>query len=117
MSWIGVSVLVATLGITCLAQESQPTAERASSPELRIAPDAKIRIDGNEGIAPLDQVSYLSPIYVNPDDDDTCYTMRSYLFERDGTDAPEITGETTCTPANKRAFKRVVPKARLVPAN
>jgi hypothetical protein len=115
MRWIGIPLLVATLGITCLAQESQPAAEPA--PELRIAPDAAIQLDGHEGIAPVDQVKYLAPIYVDPDQDDTCYTMRSYLFERGGTDAPKMTGETTCTPASKRAFKRVVPRARVVPAN
>jgi hypothetical protein len=115
MRWIGVSLLVATLGITCLAQESQPTAAAEPSPELRIAPDAKIefapklweKTNDFQTVARLDAV----------ESDDVCYTMRSYLFERSSTDSPEMVGETTCTPASKSSFKSVTPKpARLIPA-
>lgn len=46
-----------------------------------------------------------------------CYSIRSYIFERHDGKAPELVGETTCTPANlakpERAKKR--PEVKLVP--
>jgi hypothetical protein len=31
----------------------------------------------------------------------TCYTMRSYLFQRSEGEAPRLVGMTTCTPGNR----------------
>ena len=51
------------------------------------------------------------------DESNLCFTMRTYLFkQRDGF-APEPVGVTTCQPASARRQKRVMGKARLVPAN
>ena len=46
-----------------------------------------------------------------------CFTMRTYLFKRRDGFAPEPVGMTTCQPARARRQKRVMDKARLVPAN
>jgi hypothetical protein len=49
----------------------------------------------------------------------TCYTIRSYNFERRDGKAPELVGETTCTPALKsgpqQARKRVMRRPMLIP--
>jgi hypothetical protein len=37
----------------------------------------------------------------------TCYTVRSYHFERQDGQAPMLTGVSTCTPANKLQQRRV----------
>lgn len=39
--------------------------------------------------------------------DNTCYTVRSYHFERQDGQAPTLTGVSTCTPANKLQQRRV----------
>jgi hypothetical protein len=51
-------------------------------------------------------------------DDHTCFTMRTYYFKREDGKAPELTGTTTCTPANvlrREQAKRKPPKVMLVP--
>ena len=50
-------------------------------------------------------------------DQNLCFTMRTYLFERRNGYAPEPVGMTTCQPASARTQKRVKSRARLVPAN
>lgn len=47
----------------------------------------------------------------------TCYTIRSYIFERKDGNAPELVAETTCTPSSQVGPQRVrpMPKPRLVP--
>lgn len=49
--------------------------------------------------------------------DNTCYTVRSYHFERQDGQAPMLTGVSTCTPANKLQQRRVsrVPGSLYVP--
>ena len=37
----------------------------------------------------------------------TCYTVRSYHFQRQDGQAPMLTGVSTCTPANKLQQRRV----------
>ena len=49
-------------------------------------------------------------------DSRTCFTMRTYLFERRNGYAPEPVGMMTCQPASARTQKRVS-GPRLVPAN
>jgi hypothetical protein len=52
-----------------------------------------------------------------------CYSIRSYVFERHDGNAPELVGETTCTPANqagpqmakKPQMSKKWPQVRLVP--
>jgi hypothetical protein len=48
-----------------------------------------------------------------------CFFIRSYNFERHGTEAPKLKNMTTCTPAKNDQFKQTdkKPKARLIPAN
>ncbi|HTC95012.1 MAG TPA: hypothetical protein VK699_16330 [Terriglobales bacterium] len=49
---------------------------------------------------------------------DLCYSMRVYEFTRKDGEAPQMTGSTTCTPANRAAPKSIdgiAPKARYVP--
>lgn len=51
-------------------------------------------------------------------DDHTCFTMRTYYFKRQDGKAPELTGTSTCTPANvlrREQAKRKAPKLVLVP--
>ena len=43
----------------------------------------------------------------------TCYTVRSYHFERQDGQAPVLTGMTTCTPARILEQKRVSPSRGL----
>ena len=50
-------------------------------------------------------------------DQNLCFTMRTYLFERRNGYAPEPVGMTTCQPASARTQKRVKNRVRLVPAN
>jgi hypothetical protein len=47
----------------------------------------------------------------------TCYTVRSYLFERRNGYAPEFVGMTTCDPARASGQRHVRGPAHLVPAN
>lgn len=47
-----------------------------------------------------------------------CFFIRSYNFERRGTDAPVLKNMTTCTPAKSDQFRQTGrPKVRLIPAN
>lgn len=48
-----------------------------------------------------------------------CLFIRSYNFERNGTEAPRLKNITTCTPATGRAFRKTErkPEVRLIPAN
>ena len=45
---------------------------------------------------------------------DVCYTMRVYYFKREGTEAPQMTGSTTCTP-KRSMLKDASGKGRYVP--
>jgi len=42
-----------------------------------------------------------------PSNQDLCYSLRVYNFKREGTEAPRMTGSTTCTPANRVVLKSV----------
>ena len=68
-----------------------------------------------------DQSGIPRRIFKEPDpeanDQNLCFTMRTYLFERRNGFAPEPVGMTTCQPASPRQQKRVVGRPRLVPAN
>jgi hypothetical protein len=100
--------LVAGLSFTSLAaaqSNSNPAqdparvaGEHASTPQLDV---------GSAEPEPLDAA------------DGVCYTMRSYIFKRRGTEAPRLAGMVTCTPSTQRQFKRAkpAPKPRLVPAD
>jgi hypothetical protein len=47
---------------------------------------------------------------------DVCYTMRSYVFEAEDGNAPELVSQSTCTPANQGTLRVSKPgKARLMP--
>ena len=47
----------------------------------------------------------------------TCFFIRSYNFERQGTEAPRLKNMTTCTPAKSDQFRQTGrPKAKLIPA-
>lgn len=45
---------------------------------------------------------------------DVCYSLRVYYFKREGTEAPRMTGSTTCTP-NRPILKHAAGKVRYVP--
>jgi hypothetical protein len=49
---------------------------------------------------------------------DTCFTMRSYVFHREDGQAPKLVNTTTCTPASTLRTLQTspAPPARLVPA-
>jgi hypothetical protein len=135
MRWIGIPLLVATLGMTCLAQESQP-ASAGDDSGLRIAENPRIELKNSLSLTdnskvPLDvrpQPGYSAytirragepdlTVWVPDTPTVGCYSLRVYHFEPDDSESPELTGETTCTEMSKRAFKRVMPETRLVPAN
>lgn len=40
----------------------------------------------------------------------TCYTVRSYMFHRQDGQAPVLVGTSTCTPANKLQQRQVKPQ-------
>ena len=40
----------------------------------------------------------------------TCYTVRSYMFRRQDGQAPVLVGTSTCTPANKLQQRQVKPQ-------
>ncbi len=42
---------------------------------------------------------------VNLSNQDLCYSLRVYSFTREGTEAPQMTGSTACTPANRAVLK------------
>jgi hypothetical protein len=137
MRWIGIALLVATLGVTCLGQESQPSGEGSG---LRIAenPRIELRADaaGEQQIAddsktPLElrpQPGYKRFVVRAPGERDlivwvpeipttTCYTMHVIQFDKDA-EAPRKIGETTCTPAKGRLkLAQPEPNAQLTPAN
>jgi len=47
-----------------------------------------------------------------------CFFIRSYNFERQGTEAPRLKNMTTCTPAKSDQFRQTAkPKVKLIPAN
>jgi hypothetical protein len=48
-----------------------------------------------------------------------CAFIRSYNFERNGTEAPRLKSVTTCTPVKRNAFRRTEgePQVKLIPAN
>lgn len=50
---------------------------------------------------------------------ESVYTMRSYIFERRGTEAPRRVGMVTCTRSSQRQFKRAkpAPKPNIIPAD
>lgn len=139
MRWIDIPLLVATLGITSFAQESQsvpaddnsgpriadnPKIELKESPAdpLQIADDSKIPHE----LRP--QPGYKKFVVRAPGERDlivwvpeipttTCYTMHVVQFEKD-TETPRKIGETTCTPAKARLkLARPEPNAQLTPAN
>ena len=139
MRWIGIALLVATLGITCLAQKSQSVPPDDNS-GLRIAenPEIELRASAAEGPQfaddskiPLElrpQPGYKKFVVRAPGEHDlivwvpetpttTCYTMHVIQFDRDA-DAPRKIGETTCTPAKGRLkLAQPEPNAQLTPAN
>lgn len=52
-------------------------------------------------------------------DPHSCFFIRSYNFERRGTEAPKLKNMTTCTPAKSVQFRQTdkKPQVRLIPAN
>lgn len=55
---------------------------------------------------------------VLPNDLATCFFIRSYNFERQGSGAPVLKNMTTCTPAKSDQFRQIgKPKVKLIPAN
>lgn len=43
-------------------------------------------------------------------ENNTCYTIRAYFFERSADPAPEPVGMATCVPSSQRALKRAQKK-------
>ena len=61
--------------------------------------------------------TFTPPRGVLPDNPATCFFIRSYNFERQGTDAPVLKNMTTCTPAKSDQFRQTgKPKVKLIPA-
>ena len=48
--------------------------------------------------------------------DDVCYTMRTYLFARRDAEPPRLVATFTCTPTRRRDLKRAQAEPKLVPA-
>jgi len=80
----------------------------------------------NESVSP-DQVSQKNDLNIASDqlkmqtpfkpDQRTCFFIRSYNFERQGTGAPRLKNMTTCTPAKSDQFRQTAkPKVKLIPA-
>ena len=63
--------------------------------------------------------TYDRRVLVSPEDrqSNTCWFIRSYLFERKDGEAPVLKGETTCTPSNSNIMRNAKRRGavRLVP--
>ena len=101
------------LGFAQIAEQSVPSAPVDQS-------------TGNTAAAVLNSPKFKSlglprQIFIHPDtpfeDENLCFTMRTYLFERRNGFAPEPVGVTSCQPASARKQKQVMSRPRLVPAN
>ena len=90
-------------------------AQNASTDDLKkaLSPDQTLQMkrDLNLAAANKNQTLFRSDLA-------RCFFIRSYNFERQGTEAPRLKNMTTCTPAKSDQFRQTAkPKVKLVPAN
>ena len=100
-------LLALLLSLTALAlAQSNTAANNASSTQ-----SASVAPTLHHHVAPRAR-------YEDQSDDGTCYTMRTYYFERQDGNAPELKGMSTCTRTSQRDLKRAERDhpPRLIPA-
>ncbi len=107
---MGLFLPILLLGLTVPTDQppsAQQNAEAPAASQVAPSPSAEPRLTTPaEDTLPNDQQRTR-----------TCYTVRSYLFERRNGYAPEYMGMTTCDPAVASGQRHVKGRARLVPAN
>ena len=107
---------ILVLGFAQVALRSAP-AQTTQGSETAVLnhPNFTVSLPAKEGSIPPRRV-LIDPDY-RVEDQNLCFTIRTYLFQRRNGFAPEPAGMTTCQPASARQQKRVMGKPRLVPAN
>jgi len=99
------------LGLAQIAEQSVPSP--AAQPPNQSAESGVLTPKVTLGAAHQILIDHANQL----EDQNLCFTMRSYLFERRNGFAPEPVGMTTCQPASARRQKQVVSRPKLVPAN
>lgn len=113
------------LGVAVAASPSQPTTgeqtpisavtKNGSLPDLAIH---NFKMPQSENPFVEEQHAQKPPVDLRDEArKQTCFTMRSYIFEREDEHSPELVGVTKCDPGRSVTQKHVKIRARLVPAN
>jgi hypothetical protein len=96
---------------TCSAVAQQQNTAPTSS-------DSNSTSQRNFSTDPIQRPRFDSPMVVSPgsSDQNTCWFIRSYIFERNDGEAPVLKRETVCTPSKANSLQRAKQRpARLVP--
>ncbi len=115
--------LLLSSGLVVAQQQQQPSEMQASSTsgfdfgrvsdltraEIKSATPAFTR----SNLLSLDPKRFLGR--ATPPNQDLCYSLRVYNFKSEGTEAPRMTGYTTCTSANRVVLKNVQERMGLSP--
>ena len=108
MSSLGL-IFVFMLGGAPQTTAQQPSHHQAQTQTQRDRQSSRQMLERYPEIGMLQDGTY---------DDHTCFTMRTYYFKKHDGNAPELSGTTTCTPANvlrREQAKRKAPQLVLVP--
>lgn len=103
--------LTLALLVTCSALAQQESTDPAPS-------DSNSPRQWTFSTNPIQQPRFNSPIFVAPEGtaQNTCWFIRSYVFERKDGEAPVFKRETVCTPSKANSLRRAKKRpARLVP--
>lgn len=114
------------LGVAAAAEQPQPvTADQrpniavtknGSAPELTTPRPFTMRQSASPFVG--NPRSHKTPLEAQDDTrKETCFTMRSYFFEREDDQGMTFVGMTKCDPSRAVTQKHVRGRARLVPAN
>jgi hypothetical protein len=106
------SMLAVVLACAAVAQNGSQDQYATSSPTLTQTQDQSSR-EPQKPLRPTELYGFRNR------DTHTCLFIRSYNFERRGTEAPRLKSVTTCTPAKTDQFRQTErkPQVRLIPAN
>lgn len=97
------------LSYSAVAQTASPYEWKKTFPQDQVSQPRNFSISGK---------TFTPPAGVLPNYPATCFFIRSYNFERQGTEAPRLKNMTTCTPAKSDQFRQTAkPKVKLIPAN
>lgn len=101
-----------------LAQPVDQPSVPVASPEMQVSQDGSAPLNPPKfTLGPASKIVPGKQVWGREPDRNVCYTMRSYMFERQDDLAPEMVGMTTCTPAKATTSKRIFHPGKLVPAS